>query len=730
MRGGLVRVSSALLAFACAFLTISVQPAIVGQLMPRVGGDPFLWHWVQCTFQALLLCGYLLGAAANSRNRRVFSLWPIVSVAAAISLAIPSPVASPGSGIGSALAFLVRTYGFPFVALCSASVGLQGAVGRQTSRSAYWLYAASCLGSTAAAIAYVFAIEPYVDLSSQLRLWKLIGAVALMGTALVALTSWTATDRDAAKNATRTAIPLQKALLWIGCGLGPVLLSLTCTTFLISEFGANPLTWMGPFAFFLLTSALAFVDFGVPIVRGLAKAAPAAVALVLCTTLLPPSNPTVALSIHLASAASLLAAWQTLAISVRPISTDGSRFFVLVAVGGLMGGIAAAFVAPSFLTPTILNLHHTAVGRLLLDRPSPEYIVAVLLTILVLNVGRLRLPWNTGLLRSFCAVAVGLTLPLAIRIGEVRGGSAIITAAILVGAVAIYTPRRRDILFCSLAVIGVVVVRYDSPKNAVFTGRSPFHYLHVADTDGRRILTNGTIVHGSQALNCIIGDVACDDPASYYSRSGPLGLAFDHLRERLPRIRTLAIGLGVGSLAAYCQPGDSLSFLEVDPMVERVANDFFRFLDYGRTRCSTMAVKIGDGRLLTSNETQDFDLIVGDAFSGDAIPIHLLTRDALREAVHRLRPGGLIAMHVSNRYYRLAPVVVTNAHSLDLSSITVVDRGGPGRMSSTWVFVATSGEQVSGLEHSVRQTSGLAVQTVGSSVQWTDERHSTVTVLR
>jgi SAM-dependent methyltransferase len=276
------------------------------------------------------------------------------------------------------------------------------------------------------------------------------------------------------------------------------------------------------------------------------------------------------------------------------------------------------------------------------------------------------------------------------------GGSIATAVAVrwfLVGGLVLLVGAPARFLAVSTAVV-LALATFVLPGPALLRDRSFFGVTEVvASADGRWIrLMNGTTVHGVQATD----PVAARQPAFYYARSGPLGDVFDILGESHPESTIAAIGLGAGAIAAYARSADSITFFEIDPLVISVATDS-RYFTYLADAAGRSRIVLGDARLsLRAEAGSSFDLVILDAFSSDAVPAHLLTVEALREAARVLRPDGLLAMHVSNRYYDLAPAIGAAGERLGL---TVLERRyGPtpeeaaaGAAPSIWVIATANG---------------------------------------
>jgi hypothetical protein len=385
----------------------------------------------------------------------------------------------------------------------------------------------------------------------------------------------------------------------------------------------------------------------------------------------------------------------------RPEPEHLTGFYVLLSVGGVLGGAFNALVAP-VVFDTVL-----------------EYPLAIALALL------LRPRARTTRIRELALAPLPLLLCLvALAAAQADVGTVRAILAAAVASLLLFTawPRGFALAFAGLAAIAVV------GGSALYTERTFFGVLRVSEGPrGEHVLAHGTTVHGVQRFRS--GGSA--EPLSYYSRSGPIGDVFASYARTTPFRRIGVVGLGVGTLAAYGRPGQTFEFYEIDPAVIEVASDP-RFFTYLRDSRADVRFTVGDGRRsLAASRDGTRDLIVVDAFSSDSIPVHLLTREAVALYLAKLRPEGLLAVHVSNRHLQLAPVLAGVADSLGVAAaerferISERDRRS-GRNPSHWVVVARSGARLTPL---LARRGWRRLRPDGASRVWTDDFSNVLSVI-
>lgn len=661
-----------------AFLLIFIQPAITTFLLPSTGGHPYLWHGAQVVFLLLLTSGYwLAGRIGNWMPPRAVGL---TLVALAASAAIPASwIPIQPDSIGSAVLFLSLAVGPGFLALSMGSVGTQITFVRLFENSSpYWLYASSNIGSLAAAWSYVFLIEPNVDLSTQVGTWKVLTAAIYLAVGVVFLTRSGGVAVTAAPSE-RPAPALR--LKWVVAGLCPVALSLAATSYLTLHFGAQPTIWLAPFAAYLTTLAMAFTDAGRRVLSRVAPLAPIATVAAVFALLAPPGTSAWLFVIHVTLVAVLMAAWNLRLASMRPAPAHLSSFYVHASLGGFAAAILTSMAAPVLLNPEQFPGAVTRALRPILTTGAPEY-----------------------LLFLFAGVALAL-----------RRSTRLITAVAATTAM----------------VVGIV--RADATSDILYWSRSELGQLVVTENETTRMITNGIVTHGYQNARCAARSepLSCVEPVSYYGKLGAVEATVRSLREQTPILRMTVVGLGSGTMGAYCEEADTLTFYELDPRGAEVADRYFSFLERARSRCRRVQVLVGDGRLLAQVErSASMDFIVLDAFSSDTVPAHLLTEEGLAGFARLLTDDGAMLVHVSNRFFNLVPVVGAGVRAAGLSAVAGIDPGSPNRYASTWIVASRNQDLIDRVSERLRKAAIDVKKDPGGVEPWTDERHSLLAAIR
>jgi len=697
-----------------AMLLFSVQPMVAKMLLPVLGGAPATWAVSLCFFQALLLLGY---AYAHFLGSRLSTRWSLLTHAglslaafATLPIGLPAGLAPPeGNPYLWLLAMLAAVSGLPFFTLSANAPLLQlwfGRTGHRDSTDPYFLYAASNVGSLLALLAYPVLIEPLLPLSLQSRVWSatfllLIGAIGACGLIALARESACPALPDGSDAKPRARLAWGTRLAVISLAFVPSGLLVAYTTYLTTDLASAPLLWVLPLALYLATFVATFRK-------------------------RPLFNQRLLLALQPLTVAGALAAWEwkgeyswaasallgLLAFLLtslichaqlyrrRPATRQLTDFYLSISLGGVLGGSFAALLAPLLFTSTLE--FPLLLGLGMLARPQ-------LWCTLASRRGRLRL----GLALAAALGIVGVVNLLLANDILLKGHSELRLQIVCgLGLAVVAASRWPQVATAALAAMIVASATLPSASAPIYATRSFFGTHRVVDSAGGgwRLLMHGTTVHGIQQNRSGVALVSRMTPLAYYHPSGPLAQGLQLARAaRAARaaaqpaqpgevaseapMRVGIIGLGTGAMACYAAPGDRWRFYEIDPAVVHIAStpSLFRYL----SRCLPEAeIVLGDARLTLARESDGvFDYLLIDAFSSDAIPIHLLTVEALRLYLSKLSEHGILALHVSNQNLDLPPVLEANLSTLAAASgIYVEGQRGSGALASQVVLIARHAE--------------------------------------
>ena len=650
--GQLVPVLYATTLFTSAVLLFAVQPMFTKMLLPRLGGAPAVWSVAIVVFQAALLVGYAY-AHLLARMRPAHAAFVHLVLLAIASVSLPIGVIGgfglpPESGVALWLVALIAgSIGLPFVALSASAPLLQSwfaASGHPRARNPYVLYAASNLGSFAALLAYPFAIEPLLTLRTQAWVWSFGYATLAFLVALTALVAARgASDQPALADRVAAAPTLKQRSAWIVLAAIPSGLVVAVTAHIATDIAAAPFLWVVPLALYLLTFVALFrtspwIGSTTPAMLAPFAVAPLAIGILD--------------GFWLAGMLLNLVAFFALALVChgelyrrRPLPARLTEFYLLTSLGGVLGGVFAALLAPNIFPATY------------------EYPILIVAALMVLP-GSWAGGWRASARLAGLTVAVVLVVVLS-RAAFARlpdaAHLALQIGLIAVGALMVLR-RHRPAEVTALAAIAFVVTAVWRPGFIpVETTRSFFGVHQVVESPDRqfRLLFHGTTIHGAERLREPDGTPTTGrpEPRTYYYFGGPLSEGIAAARAAQGGLtRVAAVGLGTGSLACHKQDRENWTFFEIDPQVVRIARDphMFRFL----SACAPdVPIVLGDARLTLAASKEVYDLIVLDAFSSDTIPVHLLTREAFTGYLSHLAPSGVILVHISNRHMELGSVV-------------------------------------------------------------------------
>ena len=668
----------ALTIFASAFALFLVQPIIAKQILPWFGGSAAVWTTCLVFFQTTLLAGYAyadLSIRKFSPRTQVKLHVVLLGLSLALLPIVPDAFWKPvgdENPIWLILGLLSATIGLPYFLLSTTSPLLQAWFAQRfPGRDPYRLFALSNVASLLALLGYPFLLEPWVATRMQAWGWS-VGYALFVVLAIIAAIS-SLKGAPAIPVATAAAIDVDEApptfarqVLWCAlAGTGSVLL-LAITNHITQNIAAVPLLWIVPLTLYLLTFILCFDG------RGWYKRD---------------------IILAMVSAALGVMAWT--------LADAGLAHELQIQVGVFCVGL---FLACMFCHGELVRL-----------KPAPSYLTRFYLMV---SLG--------GALGS---VVVGILAPMLLPADFELGGALVFCALLLLWQV-----RREPPVYGVLGLVALLVTIGCSIwavtefyRSTIVVSRNFYGVLRVqevgfSDEDRRRQLIHGNIMHGKQYLQRDL----ITQPTSYYTQNSGIGRLIESLHPRKDPIKVGVIGLGAGTLAAYGSKGDVYRFYDINPGVIAIANRDFTYLG---SSDATIELPLGDARLKLDREpSQQFDVLAIDAFSSDAIPVHLITKEAVEIYLKHMRPDGVIAFHVTNRFLDLVPVVEGIAHALNLHTMWISDSGAdPLANSSSWVLIAREQKR---LEQPRLTVAEMAIKPRRDWRVWTDDFNNLLQVLK
>lgn len=647
--------------FCAAWLVFWVQPLAVRGVLPALGGSPAVWNTAMVFFQAALLAGYALAHLLVSRASSFAQLGVLGVLWIGIALAAPAGGLrvlgeAPGD-LRPELWLLGTLAGALAVGVVAAScvtplvqAWLARAGAGKASADPYFLYAASNAGSAGALLAYPFLLEPFLGLDLQAWAWS----VTLLGLGPLLAFLWLGSIGAGARpppatppvRQPRTALPVLRILALAAV---PSALLLAVTRYLTTDIAAVPLLWIVPLAIYLGTFVHAFARRElVPHALLIRLVAPA---LVLLAAIYPWTRTAVfafGLVHVLVFALAALYCHGALA-RLRPPAADLTRFYLLVSTGGLVGGLLVALVAPVVFVDVY-------------EHPIALALVAALLPAAKSDLRRSHLLLTVA---ATALATVGCIVAITDFVGPKDAGLMRVAAGM--GLVALCTPAllvlRAKPGFLAGALLVVILVPTEvlrATKVNVAGERTFFGVYRIVEADGIRSFFHGTTEHGAQWRRA---DGSIESRTAYYGVGTPYSELLSAVTRRQSPLAIGIVGLGTGSLACFARPGDTVIAYEIDPAVLRLASTHFAAL---RNCAPDAKIRLGDARLLLQRERVALDFLTLDAFTSDAIPVHLLTQEAFEIYLRVLARDGVLAVHISNRHLDLEPVVAALAGRLEL----------------------------------------------------------------
>jgi len=719
--------------FGSATLLFLVQPMFARMALPLLGGAPAVWNTALVFYQAGLLAGYVYAHGATAwlglRRHAALHLILLLLPLGMLPIGIPRGWTPPSQDNPTPwlLALLMVSVGLPFFVVATSSPVLQAwfsGTGHGRAADPYSLYAASNLGSMLALLSYPTLLEPTLRLDDQSRLWA-VGyglLVLLIGGCAIALWRSPAAPPPGGSDAdpSDSGVTAGRRARWVLLSFVPSSLMLSVTTYLSTDIAAIPLLWVIPLAIYLLSFILVFARRRVVSHRLMVEALPI-VMLPLVIVLAARTNEPIAIVIptHLVTFFVAAMVCHGELATDRPATRHLTEFYLWMAAGGVLGGAFTALIAPLIFSTVVEYPLMLVLACLLGSRPDEAW------------QGRRQRALDLALPLALGVLAVGLIT--ALQAGVAGSGRASIGPAFGLLVLLCFTFSRRPLRFgLGVGVLLVTSTLYLGEEGRVLHTERSFFGIHrvTLDPSARyHVLLHGTTLHGMQSLD----PARRLRPPTYFHATGPLGQVFAAFGGAAAKQSVAVVGLGAGSVACHGERGQRWTFYEIDPTVERIARDprFFTFL---RDCPPDVTVALGDARfsLGTARDGQ-YGLIILDAYSSDAPPVHLITREAVHLYLAKLAPDGILVFNTSNRHLELEPVLGNLARAAGLASLAQDDavvreaERLEGKLPSQWVVMAREPAHFGGLQADARWKSTRHQPDVAA---WTDNFSSLLSAFR
>ena len=725
--------------FLSAFLLFAVQPMIGKMILPWFGGSAAVWNTCLLFFQAALLAGYLyahLSTRYLKPKQRAILHAALIVVSLALLPVVPAshwkPL-HPGDPSGRILLLLTVTIGLPYTLLAATSPLLQAwYVSLKPRAIPYRLFALSNFGSFLALFSFPVLAEPLLTTHTQAYSWSAMYVVFVL---LCSLAAWMAfragkepVGPELASAEPSAAPPWQIYLLWIilpGCASA---LLLAITNHLTQNVAPIPLLWVIPLGIYLLSFILCFERERLYSRAVFLPLLAAGLGISAFAIYYDQGNPDIRWAIP-AFVATLFVCCMVChgeLVRLKPDPRHLTSFYLMISLGGALGGLFVAVGAPHWFDS------YFELDLLL--------VVAGLLASLVLWIapGELQPPAHRHIARiAVLMLWLGVAGYLGYQARHEKWDLSLLISGALTGAAVWIAPFwsstiQLRITRTALPVFTLALAAYltyaklDDDRRYVVAVRNYYGVLRVIDVKespgmlGTRTLVHGNIEHGVQLTRQSLRRT----PTSYYGPDSGVGRAIHYFEQHSP-VRVGVVGLGAGVTAAYCRAGDFFRFYDINPLVLNLATTWFTFFN----DCpGDHEVLLGDARLTMEQQpSQQYDVLAIDAFTGDAIPVHLLTREAVALYLRHLKPGGILAVHVSNRYLDLVPVVARHAADFGKVAMQVSDDGDSEDYfsSSDWILVSADRsvfkDSLFKVAHPAKMQPGLR--------PWTDDYSNLIQIL-
>ncbi|NOT13318.1 MAG: fused MFS/spermidine synthase [Methylococcaceae bacterium] len=723
--------------FLSASLMFVLQPLFGKILLPLLGGSPAVWNTCMVFYQSILFLGYLyahtLSVSQNHHRQVLIHVAVILISFVALPVGLPENSAPPTETNPTLWLFwtLLLSIGLPFFVVSTTAPLIQkwfSDVGHHTSHDPYYLYAASNAGSLIALLSYPFFLEPNIGLAHQKSYWSvgyLVLCLFLVGCAAVLWKSRQQAEvvpGDA--NEIEPELNLSTKLHWLALAFVPSSLLLGLTNFISTDIASVPLLWIIPLTLYLLTFILVFSKWNNAIHPVVVKLQPMVLLPFIAYSFINPAVLPywVDLGLHLLAFFIAVMVCHGELARLRPHTKHLTTFYLIMSFAGMLGGMFNTFVAP-FIFNAVYEYPIMIVAALLL-RPG-----------LKTSMGAKTKDWLSQLTLPAVLAIAGLVIFFSIdnlpEYLDTIGVGLILLAGLL------YTFRSEPL---TLALVTGILIFFTMGlhgllSNTLFQDRTFFGVLSVRES----VLTNeqnqpekyheffhGTTKHGAQRLAADVSRT----PLTYFSKPGPIGQLFTEFDGSNQQWEVGIIGLGAGTLSCYAKDGQHWTFYELDPLVVAIASNpvYFTYI----SQCNPkIGMVVGDARLQLEKEPDHkFDLYIVDAFSSDSIPTHLLTQEAIKLYFKKLKPNGILALHITNRHLALKKVLSDHATNLQLAALIQEYKPTgdiPLVVATDWVVMAKKPETLESLRTS-RLGSWQKMPLFFDMKPWTDDFTNIVTI--
>lgn len=707
----------ALALFASAFLAFWIQPLFAKLVLPRYGGSPAVWTTASLFFQVMLLAGYLYAhLLARVALRAQLALHALVVSVAMVTLPLNVAAIDAGSApVLSLLAVLAVSLGVPFFALSATAPLLQqwfSRTGHPHASDPYFLYSASNAGSLMALVAYPLVFEPLLGLRQQTLAWSAACGVFAALLLMCGAGAWRRHTSPETSASAITVAPLswRIRMRWLLLAFAPSSLMLGVTQHITSEIAAAPLLWLVPLTLYVLTFVLVFARRQVIPSRAVERVQPMLV--IVLALAWPLNHHTSVLALHLAVFAVTALMCHGELARTRPAVGHLTAFYLWIAVGGAAGGAFNALVAPVAFD-SVLEYPLALALACALRRPSPQGATAL---------------WSVPLPALALAAGFAVLYATGFRPFTYSAWSAIVYLQVI--GLVLYVTHRKPVQFALALLVVLLATPIVHLAERVLERHRSFFGVHSVLLDDKfHVLMHGITIHGAQRIDPERRLI----PTTYFHPDSPVAQLFSVLGRGDALRRVAVVGLGVGTLACHRAPGREFTFYEIDPVVVRLAQDprYFSFL----SGCAPNApIVLGDGRLtLARAPDAAYDLIVMDSFASDAIPVHLVTREALALYLTKVSERGIVLFNVTNQYMDIVPVLARLARDAKVAAVVPGPRfdialdDRLAALPSMWVAIARDPQRLAPL---IAEEYWIPIPEPPSGRVWTDDFSNVLSALK